>query len=76
MFRVTMICHDDDVETAVEANLLQTIHKLTNDPIHPLDCFNQLQETSETHTASISKVSNPFFHRISLQKAPIPPDIT
>lgn len=44
-----MICHDDDVETAVQAYLLEAVHKLTHYLIHTLECFNQLQETGETN---------------------------
>lgn len=45
-----MIGHNDDVETTVQAYLLEAIHELTNDLIHTLERFNQLEGTSETDT--------------------------
>lgn len=45
---ITVICQDDDVDTAVEADLLEAVHELTHDPVYFLDCQNQLQDT-KTH---------------------------
>lgn len=39
-----MISQDDDVETSVEADLLQAVHQLTHDPVHVLDGRNHLQD--------------------------------
>lgn len=35
-----MVSNNDDVQTLVQSNLLESIHELTHDLIHTLDCFN------------------------------------
>lgn len=49
LLSVTMICQDNEVQTAVEADLLEAVHELTDDLIHSLKSFNQLHETDETN---------------------------
>lgn len=46
---VTMIGQDDDVQTTVEANLLQPVHQLTHDPVNVLEGQNQLKKTTTNH---------------------------
>lgn len=41
---VTVIRQDDDVDAAVEADLLEAVHELADDLIYALDGLNQLQE--------------------------------
>ena len=36
----TMISHDDDVETLVQVNLLQSVHQLPDDLVYALDGLN------------------------------------
>lgn len=50
MRRVTVICQDDDVETAMKADLLEAVHQLTDDPVHALQGQNQLQGTRTQST--------------------------
>lgn len=47
---LTVICQDDDVETAMKADLLEAVHQLTDDPVYVLQGQNQLQETGTQST--------------------------
>lgn len=47
---LTVVSQDDDVETSVEADLLQAVHQLTHDPVHVLDGQNQLQDRNVENT--------------------------
>lgn len=51
-----MISNNNDVQTAMQVNLLQAIHELTHYFIHSLDGGNNLREMSETnkHSAAVS----------------------
>lgn len=51
--RITVICQDDDVETAMKANLLEAVHQLTDDPVYALQGQNQLQETGTQPTLGL-----------------------
>lgn len=44
---VTVICQDNDVDTAVKVELLEAIHELTDDLIYTLDHFEHLQENRQ-----------------------------
>lgn len=52
--RITVIGQDDDVETAMKANLLEAVHQLTDDPVYALQGQNQLQETGTQSTLGLS----------------------
>lgn len=66
----TVICHDDDVQAAVEADLLEAVHELTDDSVHPLEGLDHLEHRSTSHPLSMDTMpmnryagTNLVFHR-------------
>lgn len=51
--RVTVVGQDDDVEAAVQVDLLQAVHQLTHDPVHALQRHIQLRG-SQTPQVNVS----------------------
>ena len=47
---VTVIGHNDDVDAAVQAELLEAVHQLTHDLVHAPDGVDQLEAAGETNT--------------------------
>lgn len=52
-YLVTVVGQDDNVKTAVEADLLEAVHELTHDPVYFLEGQNHLQEAKAQEDHSL-----------------------